>query len=203
MPDRDDNEKDITKSTRNPAWRFKGTSSTRKDIMRLLRTRDVHFANGGSAGDRVVPYAGGCAGAGRHGDALCDPGRRAGPFRGDRSVLHANGQAWATAFGISRLRRGRPLGGEPIPGVGFGEPAPRTVQIGSRLVPGEAHGRDDVAALYAAPRLRGGLVPVYLGSPDGSAHLRRRQHARRNRCARQPPTQRDSPDGAAPDGVPC
>jgi hypothetical protein len=41
MPDHDDNEKDITKKHANAARGSEGTSSTREDIMRLLRTETL------------------------------------------------------------------------------------------------------------------------------------------------------------------
>ena len=96
----------------------------------------------------------------------------------------------APADWIASACRGGALGGGTLQGLGTRQPAAGTLSVWTRMVPREAHGRDDCAALHAADRICGGMVSFDIRSSDRHPHLHRRQHRSRYRSSRPSPARR-------------
>src|SRR5258708_5586885 len=76
---------------------------------------------------------------------------------------------------------------ERLKAWGLDNPRLETLSIRARMVPREAYGGDDHAALHAADRICRAMVSSDIRSPDRHAPLHRRQHCCRYRSPRPSP----------------
>src|SRR6516162_8851908 len=70
-----------------------------------------------------------------------------------------------------------------------------------RMVPREAHGGDDCAALHAADRICRGMVCIDIRRPDRHARLHRRQHRCRYRSPRPSPARLHCAHASSTNGI--